>query len=114
MYLQRPGEAAGRGRFWLALSLSTVTAAAVAAPLALKAVSVDAERDPAAQIGGNTVPSTTPESPTTIELPGIVDDDRDGRGNIGPAQSTESTSTTEGDGQDEDSPDGTETTVVPD
>ena len=55
MYLHRPGEAASRSRFWLALSLSTVTAAAVAAPLALKAVSYDAQRDPAAP-GGTSVP----------------------------------------------------------
>ncbi|MEL6984375.1 MAG: hypothetical protein AAFO29_18250, partial [Actinomycetota bacterium] len=75
-----------------------MTAAAVAAPLALKAVSVDAERDPAAQIGGNTVPVTTPESPTTIELPGIVDADKDGRGSIGPAESIEAPATTEAEG----------------
>lgn len=84
MYLHRPGEAASRSRFWLALSLSTVTAAAVAAPLALKAVSYDAQRDPAAP-GGTSVPVTAPESPTSLELPGIgADDASGGRGNIVP------------------------------
>ncbi|MEM9561045.1 MAG: hypothetical protein AAGA93_00415 [Actinomycetota bacterium] len=62
-----------------------MTAAAVAAPLALEAVSFEQQRNPAAQIGGNTVPDTTPESSTSIELPGIVENERDGRGSIGPA-----------------------------
>ena len=91
MYLQRPGEAAGRGRFWLALSLSTVTAAAVAAPLALTAVNYDSERVPLAPAESTTLPEDSPGSPTALDMPIIVDESSDGLGNIGPASSETST-----------------------
>ena len=55
MALYQRRESSGRTRFLLALSLSTVTALAVAAPLAIKAVNVDestfAANTPAAQNG---------------------------------------------------------------
>jgi hypothetical protein len=94
MYLQRPGEQSGRGRFWLALSLSTVTAAAVAAPLALKAVSVESERNTPAYIPAAPTGEQAPGYPST-SLPGITaEDGRNMLGNIGPAPD-ESTTTTE-------------------
>ncbi len=64
MYLQRPDEKSGGSRFLLALSLSTVTAFAVAAPLAFKAVAVDSDiggQD--ADVSGVTESSTTTTAP---------------------------------------------------
>ncbi|MDH3302380.1 MAG: hypothetical protein OES24_17915 [Acidimicrobiia bacterium] len=64
MYLQRPDEPSGGSRFLLALSLSTVTALAVAAPLAFKAITVDSDlggQD--AEVSDVTEMSTTTTAP---------------------------------------------------
>lgn len=64
MYLQRPDEKSGGSRFLLALSLSTVTAFAVAAPLAFKAVAADSD------VGGQDADvSGIIESSTTTTAP---------------------------------------------
>ena len=87
MTVERARESTGRGRFLLALSLSTVTAAAVAAPLALSAVRVDSQQD--LQIApASPAEAEEPQSPT-LEDPDIVDEQRNRRGNIGPAPVSE-------------------------
>jgi hypothetical protein len=95
-YTQRPKQPTGRGRFWLALSLSTVTAASVAVPLALKAV--NAERTQRAPAAPNQEQVEVPpvETATTLFIPDIRgDEDRSGRGNIVPAPEAPSSSATE-------------------
>ncbi len=88
MYLHRNTNKPGKGRFLLVLSLSTVTAAAVAAPLALQAVQNDADRGPSsnpttttASVGSDEDPSLPPhESVRELTSPST----RAGKGNIGP------------------------------
>jgi len=67
MYLHRPEEPSGRRRFLLALSLSTATAVVVAAPLALKAASVDTPIGGADSEVSDFSPSSSSTS-TTIPL----------------------------------------------
>jgi hypothetical protein len=86
MYLERPSDKSGRGRFWLALSLSTVTAAAVAAPLALKAVSVEVGEPPATGIPAIGFSEADPNGPSVPERD-LGTAPEGGRGNIVPAPS---------------------------
>lgn len=71
MYHRRPTNVSGRSRFLLALSLSTVTAAAVAAPLVFNAMQVDQGVRP---VGGasTTMPTRDLVVRSGAELGGIV------------------------------------------
>ena len=101
MYLHRPKEDPSRGRFLLALTLSTVTAAAVAAPLALSAVRVDStgpagapvnfteQIDPLAPDEDNQTETGTDDKPM---LPTTVPSE--GRGSIAPVPTAEEATTT--------------------
>lgn len=57
MNLPTPTDARNRSRFWLALSLSTVTALAVTVPLAFRAAGADSSQGgPAAEVPTQEVP----------------------------------------------------------